>query len=233
MLLSRATGGSADEREYHEIRQKLLSDPKIRELLPPFVRTCRTLSQFWPYIQNVDGSYAGRRQHVWDGFAPLLDDLESRSRAPADTTVAESLRHLDEDEISAFWQRALDRRAADPEGAITAARTLIESVCKVILDDLHVSYPKNPDLPQLYHIVANELNLAPQQHDEAIFKRILGGANTVVEGLATIRNRYGDSHGKGKKPVKASARHAELTVNLAGTMAAFLAATWRSRKDGK
>ncbi len=130
----------------------------------------------------------------------------------------------------AFWQRALDRRAADPEGGITAARTLIESVCKIIFDDLEISYPDNPDLPQLYHLVANELNLAPQHHDDAIFKRILGGAKTVVEGLATIRNRYGDSHGKGKTPVKPSARHAELAVNLAGTMAAFLAATWRSRK---
>lgn len=36
---------------------------------------------------------------------------------------------------------------------------------------------------------------------------ILGGAHTVVDGLSGVRNRYGDSHGKGRKPVKASARH--------------------------
>ena len=37
-------------------------------------------------------------------------------------------------------------------------------------------------------------------------------------------------HGKGRLPVKPKARHAELAVNLAGTMAMFLISTWVERK---
>ena len=39
-------------------------------------------------------------------------------------------------------------RQDDPEGAITAARTLLETVCKHILDETEVDYSKD-DLPTL------------------------------------------------------------------------------------
>ncbi|EQD46232.1 abortive phage resistance protein, partial [mine drainage metagenome] len=40
-----------------------------------------------------------------------------------------------------------------------------------------------------------------------------------------------DAHGKGKRAVRPRARHAELAVNLAGSMAAFLVATWKERTE--
>jgi hypothetical protein len=69
------------------------------------------------------------------------------------------------------------------------------------------------------------LNLAPQQHTEEIFKQILGGCQTVVNGLGSLRNKTGDAHGKGQRYVKPSERHAKLAVNLAGTVSVFLIET--------
>jgi hypothetical protein len=46
-----------------------------------------------------------------------------------------------------------------------------------------------------------------------------------------LRNKIGDAHGKGGKPVKPSPRHAALAVNLAGTMATFLVETWLAKKE--
>jgi hypothetical protein len=43
-----------------------------------------------------------------------------------------------------------------------------------------------------------------------------------VNYLGAIRNKIGDAHGQGKLAIKPKARHAELVVNLAGTMASFL-----------
>jgi hypothetical protein len=40
----------------------------------------------------------------------------------------------------------------------------------------------------------------------------------------------GDAHGQGKLAIKLKARHAELVVNLAGTMASFLVSTWDERQ---
>lgn len=109
---------------------------------------------------------------------------------------------------------------------------LVETVCKHILDDAEVHYPEDADLPKLWAVTAEQLNLAPQQHQEGVFKSILGNCQSVVNNLAAIRNRVGDAHGQGRKQVKPKPRHAELAVNLAGTMAAFLVATWKERTPG-
>ena len=80
-------------------------------------------------------------------------------------------------------------------------------------------------------MTAEGLNLAPSQHTEDAFKKILGGAQSVVNGLANLRNRLGDAHGQGKRPVKPLPRHAELAVNMAGSMASFLLATFEAKGE--
>ena len=62
-----------------------------------------------------------------------------------------------------------------------------------------------------------------------MFKRILGGCQTVVENLGALRNRLSDAHGKSKNAVRAEPRNAELAVNLAGTMATYILATWEAQ----
>jgi hypothetical protein len=228
-LVSQATGGGADNAEYKALREELLANPLIRDRLPQFVRTCRDLGQFWQFIKYKYGSYRERRDFLWNEFQPLLETLESRATTPSDQLATELLSSFDPDAVNEMWQRALDRRVQDPEGAITAARTLLETVCKHILDERSIAYDDDTDLPKLYRFTAESLNIAPSQHSEKIFKQILGGCTAVVEGLGALRNRLGDAHGKGKKPARAATRHAELAVNLAGTMATFLIATWKAR----
>jgi len=145
---------------------------------------------------------------------------------PADELISERLNSFDEGGVHAAWQKALDRRSTDPEGAITAAKTLLETVCKHILDGANRAYGENDDLPKLYNAAAECLNLAPSQHSEQVFKSILGNCQAVVGNLAGIRNKLGDSHGQGKRHVKPKPRHAELAVNLAGSVAMFLVSTW-------
>ena len=129
-----------------------------------------------------------------------------------------------------MWSKALSRRTTDPEGAITIARTLLETVIKRILDDQSENYTTKDDLPRLYGKVAKTLNLAPNQHTEEPVRAILGGAMNLVNGIGTLRNRLSDAHGRGGPlPVQPAARHASLTVNTAGAIAAFLIETHLER----
>lgn len=231
LLISHATGGREDEAEYARLRQMLLANSALDSLTPQFLRTCRNLSQFWQFIKYKYGTYAERRDYIWGEFNPLLDALERGALAPSDKNVTKTLEKFDAAHVQAAWSKALDRRSSDPEGAITSARTLIESVCKHILDESGASYDDAADLPKLYKQTAELLKLAPSQHTEQVFKQILGGCTSVVEGLGSLRNRLSDAHGKGRIGTKPSARHAELAVNLSGALATFLLATWEARSE--
>jgi hypothetical protein len=124
----------------------------------------------------------------------------------------------------------IQRIAKDPEGAITASRTLLETVLKHILDDRKLSYDHDHiDLPELFKKVQTELGLAPEQHQEQIFKQILGGCSGVVNGLGSLRNMLGDAHGSGTSRIRPLPRHARLAINLAGSMALFLTETHNAK----
>ncbi len=231
LLINHATGGVAENSEYQELRQYFLDNPATKSVIPSWVRLNRDLSQFWQFIKYKFATYAERRTFIWSEFAPLLESLETGAKTPSDQTVSEVLKRFNAESVHVVWSKALDRRQSDPEGAITAARTLLETVCKHILDEKGIEYSNKTDLPQLYHLVSVELNLSPSQHTEDVFKQILGSCSTIVNGLGTLRNRLGDAHGQGKKTVRPAARHAELAVNLAGSVALFLVETWESRNQ--
>ncbi len=129
-----------------------------------------------------------------------------------------------------MWSKAIARRDTDPEGAITIARTLLETVTKHILDECNEAYSDKDDLPKLYSNVAKLLNLAPNQHSEEPVKMIMGGAINLVNGIGKLRNRLSDAHGRaGKLPAKPSSRHASLAVNTAGAIATFLIETYQEK----
>lgn len=232
LLVSVATGGQEKNEEYLSLRGVVLSRGDVSSLVPNFLITCRGLHQFWQFIKYERGTYHERREYLWSEFRPLLDFLENGKGAPSDLSVTKGLQKFDAAYVKDSWSKALSRRDSDPEGAITSARTLVESVCKHILDEAKVSYDDTADLPKLYRQTAEVLNLAPSQHTEQVFKQILGGCTSVVEGLGSLRNRLSDAHGKGRAGVKPASRHAELAVNLSGALAKYLLATWEARNEG-
>lgn len=99
------------------------------------------------------------------------------------------------------------------------------------LIQLQITYTDKEDLPKLYSMTASALNLTPNQHSEEAIKAILGGAIAVVNGIGTLRNKLSDSHGRGGKLVKPAARHANLAVNMAGTLATFFGRDAHRPKD--
>jgi hypothetical protein len=231
LLVARATGDmTASNPIYGLLRSEFMADQILRPLLPDFVRTCRTLNVFWPFIKERAGSYAERRQIIGTAFNPLVDHLEQKNRAPVDAVASDMLESFDSDGVHAVWTKALNRRSSDPEGAITVARTLLETVCKRILDEVRATYTDKEDLPKLYSMTAAALNLAPSQHSEDAIKAILGSAMAVVNGIGTLRNKLSDSHGRGGQPVRPLPRHASLAVNMAGALATFLVETHTERK---
>lgn len=89
LLAAHATGSSANPSEYESLRQELLSDPDVSQLVPSFVRTNRNLGSFWSFIKGKCATYAERRTYLSEEFTPLLDQLEFGTAA-AKATVPSS-----------------------------------------------------------------------------------------------------------------------------------------------
>lgn len=224
------------DEEYKLLRNKMTKTNAIKELLPSFIKDCRTLGEIFNDLQ-VTGGYKERRAHIQEAFGKVLEYVESVDGSPLDGIIGE---RLSGDNIHEFvqdnWNKALARREEDPEGAITISSTLLEQTIKFILDVEKIEYKKTDDLPTLYKKTQTALNLSPDGHTEETFKQILRGCISIIQGLGSLRSNDGDAHapstkrGLSGRPVKPGVRHAELSVNLSGTMANFLISTWIQKK---
>lgn len=169
LLIDYSTGGDVKEEEYKRLRRELLSNPKVKDELPEFVQNCRSLRQFWSFIKSESGNYEGRRRFIWSRFAPALNKLERGLESPADDSITEALASLDAGHVDRIWHKALERKEKDPEGAVTAARTLLESVCKTILDEMEIDYEDKTDLPEIIPSDRRRIEFSSW----AIFRRVV------------------------------------------------------------
>lgn len=136
ILMARATGERADEGKYQRLRNRLMNNTLVKDKLPSFVRSCGSLHEFWTVIQDQIRTYAKRRSYIAEQFEEILTFLEQQTASPSDDPFSPLLSTVDAPHMAAAWQSALEKRESDPAAAITSARTLVEAVCKHILDQI-------------------------------------------------------------------------------------------------
>jgi hypothetical protein len=177
--------------------------------------------------------YLNRRLAL-DGFELRVAGGRAKLiRVNADAAAVCALRARieahDLDSVRLDFERALAE--GDPEDAITAACSMVESVCKCLLDLLEKPYPADKSISPLAKEVSRHLNLSPEREVPNDIKQILGGLANVVGGIGALRTHAGDAHGRGQGTPRVDARVARLAVHAASTLTLFLIETWQKRKD--
>ncbi|WP_438455956.1 TIR domain-containing protein [Vreelandella venusta] len=76
LLTDHATGGSADEGEYMQLRHELLKNTTLAPMLPEWLKLHRSLGSFWGFIKNQYGTYAERRTYISEQFSEVCNYLE-------------------------------------------------------------------------------------------------------------------------------------------------------------
>ena len=120
--------------------------------------------------------------------------------------------------------------AADLEGAITTARTMLEAVLLELERQLTTAPGDHKgDLQRLFKAVAKQLRIDEERADlDDNFKQVVRGLVQVVNGLAPIRNKMSDGHPRERKPAP---HHARVIVNAAKTVAMFLIESYVFQRD--
>jgi len=141
------------------------------------------------------------------------------------------LRDIDFDYIREQINKCDDKiNVEDYDGAITNARSLVESICKYILDEKGIDYSEKEKLPSLYKKVSSALNMDPSEYDEKPFKEALSGCISIISGISNIRNIFSDAHGKSRKSkYKASERHAVLAISMSKAISDYLYSSFKEK----
>jgi hypothetical protein len=129
------------------------------------------------------------------------------------------------------WKKALERLMPDPAGAITSARSMVESAIKWIHHQKNAEQPsKDASTGRRLKDCLKLLAGADNDFDKPGIKIMVSGMETAVNGLDAARNAMSDGHGKSPDAPQVNPRIARLVVGLATTVTTFLLATYESRQ---
>lgn len=76
-LISKATDGTIDEKEYKRCRDTLLQIPQLKGHIPSFIKSNRTAKDFRSYMQGKEQHYADRRRIISNEMDEMITLLET------------------------------------------------------------------------------------------------------------------------------------------------------------
>jgi len=216
----------------------------------------RTLVQ--KYYNSVDWASPSQVRKVLDAFETHLLRLQSRGQSEEfrklitflerdkvkykdgniefasqeivlDDLVDQNLS-VDISQLRININRIRDAVDEDPALAIGSSKELVEATCKAILTERGIKYSETAEIPELVHLVTEELELVATNVSEfkrgaKSIRRILGSLSNIIQGLAELRNLYGSGHGRSPDLSGLYARHARLCAGAASTLSLFLMET--------
>ena len=151
------------------------------------------------------------------------------ARAPT-RGLKEILEERDLQGVEVEVRRALDTVESDPPSGLTAACSLIESLCKSYITAEALPMPNKQTIKPLWKVVSERLELAPGRLVQQDLRRILSGLHSVIDGLGSLRTHAGSAHGQGPGFSGVEARHARLAIHAAHSLAVFVLETWDEKR---
>lgn len=141
-----------------------------------------------------------------------------------------ALEAAESEAVREAWRKVQERLPQDAEGAITSGRALLEAGCKYVLEEAGEATDAAVDLPKLYKRAAEHLHLDTRPDIDESLRRVLGACATIVDGVAHLRNRLSDAHGKDRRSAKPGRRHAEFIVLIAAAVTGLLLSSQDARR---
>ncbi|OGQ50656.1 MAG: hypothetical protein A3J24_04420 [Deltaproteobacteria bacterium RIFCSPLOWO2_02_FULL_53_8] len=164
-------------------------------------------------LQYAEVLVIGGLTHKGERFLESI----SGSPTPLSEAFAEILDRFSSHSIQEKWEKALNRRITDPSGAITAARALLETTLKWIIEQRGGKLTDNNK--ELFNKAIGALGLEVKGKP---IEKTIEGLNSIIWGIGEMRNKHGDAHGAASDAIPPTKREAGLCVNLAGAAAFYL-----------
>ena len=162
-----------------------------------------------------------------DGRPVYVPELKAHALGRSVSRIKAVAASLNSDRLYDDLRRLERIGDAEPGEAIALAKEIVESCCKLILDDRGVSYTEKAEIPELLKLLREELRIMPNGIDETAhaasdIRDVLQSLGKIAHSLGPIRNAYGTGHGRGRTFRGLQPRHARLAIGAASTFVDFV-----------
>ena len=171
-------------------------------------------------------------KHEMPSKAERIKLLQALVEADGKSPLAVKLSKVTLQGVRSQWFTAASRLPDSPASAITAARTLVEGVCKTILTELGETPDSSGEVSRLVKQTRAALGIDAAQGASQNVHQILSGLGQIVDGLAGLSNKAGDRHGLAAGAKITDLSFAALAVHAAGTLSLFLIRVYRNTQRG-
>ena len=151
------------------------------------------------------------------------------SAASPSMSLKDIIKKHDIATINSEFERALKNIDSNPQEAVSAASNILESICKVYIEDEGLEMPKKQDLQPVWSVVRKDLGFDPKSIEDRDLKEILSGIFATVNGIGALRSHASSAHAPGRKRYNLEPRHARLAIHSAHTIASFILESWEKK----
>lgn len=189
-------------------------------------------------LHTSDPDWLNYRMQVTDilaeyGFAyETGGNIRGCAIGVASRSLETIIRQRDFTNVEREFTRALTTVESDPAQAVTAACAIVESLCKVYIEDNDREFSGDQTLKPLWKVVRGHFSqyfsAQPGSLEANDILVILGGLTSVLNGVGDLRTHAGSAHGRGRESFQVGPPDARLAVHAAHTLVAFVLEKWRS-----
>jgi hypothetical protein len=129
-----------------------------------------------------------------------VDLLSAALNPPAlglQAALETAARAIDAQDVIESWKKAQIALSLEPADAITRASSLLESVCKHILERKNAVLPTDQSIRALLKFTLKALKRSPEGQTSQDLHQIISGLFSVVTGVGALRTHAGTAHGRG------------------------------------
>jgi abortive infection Abi-like protein len=149
---------------------------------------------------------------------------------PASKSLDDLIRGRNVSVLDEEFARALRNVESNPREAVSAGCNILESACKVYIQDERLETPAKQDLQGVWGVVRKDLGFDPGTVEDRDLQAILSSLIGVVSGIGAFRTHASSAHGAGRTSFVLEPHHARLAVHAAHSVVAFLLESWDQKK---
>lgn len=208
-------------KQYESMRSQLLHDDNLRDYVPQSILHSPEGVDLYDYYQAKFKTYDERREMIRQEFQGLIEMAKEIERSGLLKELGKPLERFNSKSIKEDWKKASERAENDPSGSITSSRALIESTFKYILKDAKIHFESGDDISTLWKYVKKQLFPDFSSEPDEV-KKMVGSVSMMVGNIKSIRNGFGDAHGRLDEDKTLTPTDARYIASLSASTCLFL-----------